>query len=137
MDSSADGHCRINVHMRGASLWNVARASQAQLKDGVSVIVHNCMRTRERSVGGSAWKLSEYGATLIVGLSDTWEMMMDSSKSGPLSAMKLPRLHVTEQCDRVQKHPANGFWIVYPQTRTSRRCLGQGTTPWRKSNYPG
>ena len=83
--------------MRGSNPWNVARASQAQLKAGVSVVVQECMRTQERSVGGSAWKLSEHGATLIVGVSDISEVMMDSSKSGPLSAMKYPRLHVTEE----------------------------------------
>ena len=106
--------------MRGSSLWSTAWASQAQLKAGVSVITNNCMRNREQPVGGSAGKLSEHSANIIVGLSDISEVTMESSKSGPLSATKFPRVHVTEVCERVQKHPANGFWIICPRTRTSR-----------------
>ena len=70
MDSSADGHCRINVHIRGLQPWSVARGSQTQLKSGVSLVVQNCMRAQGQSVGGSAWKIGEHGATLIVGLSE-------------------------------------------------------------------
>ena len=109
------------MHMRGVNPWDVARASQAQVKAGVSLIVRECMRRhqrQERSLGGSAWKISEHRATLIVGLSDISEVMMDCSKSGPLSAMKCPRVHVTEGCDRMQKPHANGFWIVCPRTGT-------------------
>ena len=58
-ETVADGHCRINVHLDSASDMNVARASQSQVKAGVSAIIDNCMRNRARPVGGAVKKISE------------------------------------------------------------------------------
>lgn len=79
----ADGHCRINVHLRGgASSRKVARASQSQVQDGVSAVIENCMRNRARPLGGAAKNYSELCITVTHELTNSSEMMMDISKPG-------------------------------------------------------
>ena len=57
---AADGHCRINVHLRAAVSLNIARASQSQVKAGVSALISKCMTNQERPRGGAAIGFSEH-----------------------------------------------------------------------------
>ena len=59
-DLSADGHCNINVHLRGGSLGSIAWASQSQVKAGALAVIDNCMRDQAQPRGGTAKGISEH-----------------------------------------------------------------------------
>ena len=105
----ADGHCGINVHLGPAWETRVARASQSQVKAGVSAVVENCMRNEPRPRGGAVQEISEHYALSKHGLSNTTgKAMMASLQSGSGSDLAAKTsLRVTAECERTQKHHAN------------------------------
>lgn len=125
------------MHLRDISSWNVARASQSQVKAGVSAVIDNCMRNQAQPLGGVARNISEHCITGMHRLTDIGEMMMDFSKSGSLPAKSHPQLHAMGECDRTQKHLANGYWIKCRRIRLNKEVSDRGATLRPRCVYPG
>ena len=127
------------MHLRGVSSWNVARASQSQVKAGVSAVIDNCMRNQARPLGGAARNISErlhyikYSTRTLLtsgedddGFLEVWVFTSEEPPAATCYGRMRPNAEAS--CKWVLDH--------MPADSDIGRVFGPGSDPWVEVHLP-